>query len=48
MAKLSKTFVPREKNYKKSSLGKKKRTTKFSSMNKSKKRSYKRKNRGGR
>ena len=30
MAKLSKTYVPREKNYKKSSLGKKQRTTKFS------------------
>ena len=29
MAKMSKTFVPREKNYKKSSLGKKKRSTKF-------------------
>ena len=41
MAKMSKTFVPREKNYKKSSLGKKKRSVKFSSMNKSKKRGYK-------
>ncbi len=41
MAKLSKTFKAREKTYKKSSLGKKKRTTKFSSMNKSKKRSWK-------
>jgi len=41
MAKMSKTFVAREKNYKKSSLGKKKRSTKFSSMNKSKRRSWK-------
>jgi len=41
MAKLSKTFVAREKNYKKSFLGKKKRTVKFSSMNKSKRRSWK-------
>ena len=41
MAKLIKTFVAREKNYKKSSLGKKKRSVKFSSMNKSKKRSWK-------
>ena len=41
MAKLSKTFVKREKNYKKTSLGKKKRSVKFSSMNKSKKRSWK-------
>ena len=38
---MSKTFVPREKNYKKSSLNKKKRSTKFSSMNKSKRRSWK-------
>ena len=48
MAKLSKTFVPREKNYKKSSLGKKRRTTKLSSMNKSKKRSWKAYNGQGR
>ena len=48
MAKLSKTFVPREKNYKKSYLGKKRRTTKFSSMNKSKKRSWKAYNGQGR
>ena len=41
MAKVSKTFVAREKNYKKSSLGNKKRSVKFSSMNKSKKRSWK-------
>ena len=41
MAKMSKTFVPRENNYKTSSLGKKKRSTKFSSMNKSKRRSWK-------
>ena len=41
MAKVSKTFVAREKKYKKSSLGKKKRSVKFSSMNKSKKRSWK-------
>ncbi len=48
MAKMSKTFVAREKNYKKSSLGKKKRSTKFSSMNKHKKRTFKKANRGGR
>lgn len=41
MAKLSKTFVKREKTYKKSSLGKKKRSVKFSSMNKNRKRSWK-------
>ena len=41
MAKVSKTFVVREKNYKKSSLGNKKRSVKFSAMNKSKKRSWK-------
>ena len=41
MAKLSKTFVAREKNYKKTSLGKKTRSVKFSSMNESKKRSWK-------
>ena len=38
MAKMSKTFVPRENNYKKSSIGKKKRSTKFSSMTKSNRR----------
>jgi hypothetical protein len=41
MAKLSKTFVAREKTYKTTSQSKRKRSTKFSSMNKSKKRSWK-------
>ena len=41
MAKVSKTFVAREKSYKKTSQAKKKRAVKFSSMNKSKKRSWK-------
>jgi len=41
MAKLSKTFVKREKTYKKTSLGTKKRSVKFSSMNKNRKRSWK-------
>jgi len=41
MAKLSKTFVKREKSYKKTSQATKKRAVKFSSMNKSKKRSWK-------
>jgi hypothetical protein len=41
MAKLHKNFEAREKTYKKSSLGNKKRSVKFSSMNKSKKRSWK-------
>ena len=41
MAKVSKTFVAREKSYKKTSQATKKRAVKFSSMNKSKKRSWK-------
>ena len=40
MAKVSKTFVAREKSYKKTSQATKKRAVKFSSMNKSKKRSW--------
>ena len=41
MAKVSKTFVARAKSYKKTSQATKKRAVKFSSMNKSKKRSWK-------
>ena len=41
MAKVSKTFVARAKSYKKTSQSKKKRSAKFGSMNKSKKRSWK-------
>ena len=41
MAKLHKNFEVREKTYKKTSQSKRKRSAKFGSMNKSKKRSWK-------
>jgi hypothetical protein len=41
MAKLHKTFVPHESQPKKTSIGNNHSRTKFSSMNKHKKRSYK-------
>ena len=48
MARISKEFVAHVKSYKKTSQGNKKRSTKFATMNKSKKRSWKAYNGQGR